>query len=150
MKNDWEKKEKTCSAYLSACVEEGRPVFDRGIPKQNFTLQNPFFLIIFTYFWISPVTFLYPIKTKHVHCILKEISPKRIRFLMPPEKVTWPHVHRHMTWNKNKQTNKKSVNIRSSLVNRGTIIFTLLYTHLLTNKAISDYLCPLVAEGTKI
>jgi hypothetical protein len=32
----------------------------------------------------------------------------------------------------------------------GTIIFTLLYTHLLTNKAISDYLCPLVAEGTKI
>jgi hypothetical protein len=57
--------------------------------------------------------------------------------------VMW-NVHRHMTWN------KKSVNIRSSLVNRGTIIFTLLYTHLLTNKAISDYLCPLVAEGTKI
>ena len=133
---------------ISACVEEGRPVFDRAIPKQNFTLQNPFFIIIFTYFWISPVTFLYPIKTKRVHCILKEISPKTIRFLMPPEKVTWPHVHRHMTWYKNKH--KKSVNIRSSLVNRGTIIFTLLYTHLLTNKAISDYLCPLVAEGTKI
>ena len=35
---------------ISACVEEGRPVFDRAIPKQNFTLQNPFFMIIFTYF----------------------------------------------------------------------------------------------------
>ena len=70
----------------SACVEEGRPVFDSAIPKQNFTLQNPFFLIIFTYFWISPVTFLYPIKTKRVHCILKEISPKTIGFLMRQKK----------------------------------------------------------------
>jgi hypothetical protein len=51
---------------------------------------------------------------------------------------------------KQNKKEKKSVNIWSSLVNRGTIIFTLLYTHLLTNKAISDYLCPLVAEGTKI
>jgi hypothetical protein len=29
---------------ICACVEEGRPVFDRAIPKQNFTLQNPFFM----------------------------------------------------------------------------------------------------------
>jgi hypothetical protein len=28
----------------NACVEEGRPVFDRAIPKPNFTLQNPFFM----------------------------------------------------------------------------------------------------------
>lgn len=39
----------TCKSH-NACVEEGRPVFDRAIPKQNFTLQNPFFMIIFTYF----------------------------------------------------------------------------------------------------
>ena len=66
------------------------------ITKSIFHDNFYIFLNIFSHIFVS-------YQTKRVHCILKEISPKTIRFLMPPENVTWPYVHRHMTWNKNKK-----------------------------------------------